>query len=375
MTYAFEKLIAEGVKGLVPYVAGKPMSELEREYGVKDIVKLASNENPLGPGEAAMQAVTNGVGDLGFYPDGNGFELKAKLSEHHNVEPDAITLGNGSNDVLVMLAETLLTPRDEAVFSQYSFAVYYLATQATGARSVIVPALDGNHSTPLGHDLEAMVAAVSERTKLVFVANPNNPTGTWLDGESLKSFVGSIPSHVIVVIDQAYVEYADDPAYEDAVPWIQDFRNLVVTHTFSKIHGLAGIRSGYSVSHPELASLLNRVRQPFNMNSLAQDASIAALGDNAHVERSKDVNKQGLLALQECCDHLGLPYIPSMCNFLLVDFGKPAEPVYEALLRQGIIVRPVGNYGLPNHLRISTGTLEQNQRLISALEAVIKTND
>ena len=366
-----DKLVAPGVRHLVPYKPGKPMSELERELGIKDITKLASNENPLGPGQLARQAIAGHLDQLGFYPDGGSYELTQALAQKHDVDPDWITCGNGSNDVLVMLAESFLTPNDSVVMSQYSFAVYYLATQAAGAHAIVVPANSPEHVMPYGHDLDGLKGAIEDNTKIVFIANPNNPTGTWISGEALRGFLAGVPADVLVVIDQAYVEYATASDYVDVASWVKEFPNLVVTHTFSKIHGLAALRSGYSISQPEVADYLNRVRQPFNVNTIAQAASLAALDDHKHVQRSREVNAEGIAILSELCDEMGLSYAPSMCNFLLVDFARPAQPVFDGLLKLGIIVRPVDNYGLPNHLRISTGTPEQNRVLIRGLRQVL----
>ncbi len=365
------KLAAPGVQHLVPYKPGKPIQELQRELGIDNITKLASNENPLGPGELAKKAIANNLHELGFYPDGGAFELTQALASKHHVDSDWVTCGNGSNDVLVMLAEAFLTPNDAAVMSQYAFAVYHIATQAVGATSIIVPANGPDHDMPYGHDLKAMGEAVDDNTKIVFIANPNNPTGTWLSESSLRDFVSKLPSEVLIVIDQAYVDYGSAPDYGDVGSWVKEFPNLLVTYTFSKIHGLAALRSGYSISHPGVADYLNRVRQPFNVNTVAQVASLAALEDHTHVQRSRDLNAAGLNSLRAICDELDLQYAPTQCNFLLVDCGRPAQPLFDALLKLGIIVRPVDNYGLPNHLRISTGTESQNDALLGALRRVL----
>jgi len=369
---SFIQWAAPGIHGLSPYVPGKPVDELEREYGVSDSIKLASNENPLGPPRTALDAMQAVQQDLALYPDGGGFHLKQALARKLGVGTEQITLGNGSNDVLVLLAETFLTPDVEAVYSQYAFVVYQLAVQATGAVGKVAPARPTEHAQPLGHDLEAMAALVGGRTRMVFIANPNNPTGTWLGRAELRQFVAGLPRHVIVVVDEAYAEYVHEPDYPDTLTWIDEYPNVVVTRTFSKIYGLAGLRVGYSVSHPDIADLLNRVRQPFNVNSLAQVAAIAALSDRDHVQRSRQVNRQGLEQLTTGFRDLGLAVSPSAGNFLLVDTGHDAAVVYQALLRSGIIVRPVANYGLPRHLRITVGTPEQNERLLSAMTGLAR---
>lgn len=366
------ELAAPGVRGLKPYQPGKPISELEREYGVRNVLKLASNENLLGPSPLALEAMREALDDVWLYPDGGGYELKAALAARHGVPQSWITLGNGSNDVLVLLAEAFLTPEVEAVYAQHAFAVYPIAVQATGAVARVAPANPPGHPMPLGHDLDAMLARITDRTRLVFIANPNNPTGTWLRRAELLAFVEKVPQHALVVIDEAYHEYVTDPEYPDAVEWIASHPNVVVTRTFSKIYGLAGVRVGYAVSRPEVADILNRVRQAFNVSSLAQAAARAALRDKEHVEKTRAMNTAGLRALADIADELGLAHPPSQGNFLLLDFGRPARPVYEALLQEGIIVRPVANYDLPNHLRVTVGPPEHTSRIAAALRKVVR---
>jgi histidinol-phosphate aminotransferase len=360
-------LAAEAVLGLQPYVPGKPVSELEREYGIRDSIKLASNENPLGPPPASIRAINAALDDIALYPDGAAFELKNALAKHLSVDPAQITVGNGSNELLSLAAETFLTPSTEAVYSQYAFLIYALAVQATGATARIAPANSRGHVQPFGHDLAAMARLVTPATRLVFIANPNNPTGTWLDAADLRAFIGSLPPHVLVLLDEAYGEYVDGADWPDTLRWLAEFSNLIITRTFSKMYALAGLRLGYAVSHPRLAELLNRVRQPFNVNSLAQVAARAALGDSAHVTRSRELNARGLVQLRDGLGALGWRVSPSAGNFVLVDTGGTALPWYEKLLRAGVIVRPVANYGLPDHLRITVGLPEQNERLLSAL--------
>jgi histidinol-phosphate aminotransferase len=354
------------VRAIAPYRAGKPIAEVAREYGLveADIVKLASNENPLGMPESARQAMMAAAADLGRYPDSNGFELKAALSRTLDVPADWLTLGNGSNDVLELAAHALLQPGLSAVYSQYSFAVYELATQETGARAIVVPARDH------GHDLPAMRAAIASDTRLVFVANPNNPTGTFLPAAQVEAFLASVPAHVVVVLDEAYNEYLDPSLRFDATRWVARFPNLVLSRTFSKAYGLAGLRVGYAVAQPPLTDLMNRVRQPFNVNSIAQAAAVAALGDHAFLERSRALNAQGLAQLSQAFDELGLRHVKSYGNFVLVEVGD-AGAVNEALLRAGVIVRPVGNYGLPNWLRVSVGLPEENRRFLEALRGAL----
>ena len=371
MTNPFQDLAASGVKGLRPYQPGKPISELEREYGVRNIIKLASNENPLGPSPQVLKSIEAALNDLALYPDGSGFELRQALTTYHDIGPEFITLGNGSNDILVLLAEAFLTPDYEAVFSEYAFAVYPLAVQATGATARVSKSRSSSDEMPLGHDLDAMRQLINDKTRLIYLANPNNPTGTWLETEQLKAFVADVPGNTIVVIDEAYCDYVEQPAYPDATTWLEEFPNLVVTRTFSKIYGLAGMRIGYALADPGITDILNRIRQPFNVNSLALVAAEASLKDKQHVFRSRDMNNRELHRLAAACEELGIASLPSIGNFILADFGRPALPIFEALLRNAIIVRPVGNYGLPNHLRITIGRPEQNDRLITALKKVL----
>ncbi|HEB54796.1 MAG TPA: histidinol-phosphate transaminase [Gammaproteobacteria bacterium] len=366
---SFQSLAVEGVRGLQPYQAGKPLEELEREYGIHHAVKLASNENPLGPGKKALAAIEQQLSGLSRYPDGNGFCLKKALSKKHGVSMDQLTLGNGSNDILEFLARAFVASGDEVIFSKHAFAVYPIVTQAVGGRAVIVAAKN------YGYDLDAIAAAVNDKTRLVFIANPNNPTGTWLTEKDLRDFLKKIPVQVLVVLDEAYYEYAMDPAlracgYTSVMGWLNEYPNLVVTRTFSKAYGLAGLRIGYSVSHVEVADILNRVRQPFNTNSLALAAAVAALADEAHLQRSIKVNAEGMQVFKQAFEQLGLEYIPSVGNFICVKVGDAAG-VYEALLRAGIIVRPVANYGLPEYLRITVGRADENARFLDALKKIL----
>jgi histidinol-phosphate aminotransferase len=366
------KLAPPGVRTLAPYIPGKPLEELEREYGISDSIKLASNENPLGPGARALDAIAQASRQVGLYPDGSGFKLKQALARKHGCATDCITLGNGSNDVLVLLAEAFLSPQSEAVYSQYTFAVYPIAVQATGATARIAPANPAGHAMPLGHDLAAMAPLINERTRLVFVANPNNPTGTWVTADALRQFVAAVPEQTLVVVDEAYIEYVSTADFPDASRWLREFPNLIVTRTFSKVYGLAGLRVGYALSHPSVADMLNRVRQPFNVNTIALAAALAALDDTEHLQRSVETNCAGMTQLRAGFDTLGVRHLPSAGNFVMIDCGRPAPAIYEAMLRQGVIVRPVGNYGLPNHLRITIGTREQNERMLAALKLALR---
>lgn len=362
---AYLELAVPWIGELAPYVPGKPIDELERELGIRDAIKLASNENPLGPGPKARAAALTGMNALGRYPDGGGFELRRILADHHGVSPACVTLGNGSNDVLDLVARAFLHAGAESVFSQFAFAVYPISTQATGARACVAPARE------YGHDLAAMADRVTARTRVVWIANPNNPTGTWLSAAALHAFIAALPKTCIVVIDEAYTEYVTEPDYPDATQWLETFSNLIVTRTFSKAHGLAALRVGYALSDPRLADLLNRVRQPFNVNQLAQLAAAAAIDDREHVRASVALNQAGLRRLATGCEALGLRFIPSVANFLTIDLERPAASVNEALLRRGVIVRPLANYGMPQHLRVTVGLEEENARVLAALDAVL----
>ena len=365
MTIDIRSLLAPGIESIAPYQPGKPLSELAREYGIRDAIKLASNENPLGPGARALAAARAALDEIGRYPDGGGFALKRGIAHHLGVGTNQVTLGNGSNDVLELMARTFAADGGEVVYAQHAFAVYELATLAIGARPVVVPARDW------GHDLEAMRVAVTPRTRLVFIANPNNPTGTWVNRTGLETFLRSLPGHVLVVLDEAYLEYVEERDYPNGIELLERYPNLVVTRTFSKIHGLAGLRVGYAVSTAEIAEYLNRVRQPFNVNNVALAAAEAALADDAHVRQSRAVNREGMRQLTEGLRQIGCTFIPSVGNFVTFDTGRPAGPVYEALLRHGVIVRPVASYGMPNHLRVTIGLAEENGRFLHALQAVL----
>ncbi|MCU7846286.1 MAG: histidinol-phosphate transaminase [Candidatus Thiodiazotropha sp. (ex Monitilora ramsayi)] len=362
---AFLHIAAPAISELKPYTPGKPISELERELGITHSIKLASNENPLGASPMVVEAIQAALPDLARYPDGGGFELRQALAQKHGITAERITLGNGSNDVLDMVARVFLTPDTESLFSQYAFAVYPISSQAMGADLVVAPA---RH---YGHDLTAMRERVTPKTRVVWIANPNNPTGTWVDKEALYAFIRDLPAEVIVVVDEAYTEYVDQPDYPDASQWLDEFPNLIVTRTFSKAYGLASLRVGYSLSHPDVAELLNRVRQPFNVNSLALVGALAALQDPVFIERSVETNRVGMAQLVAGVEQLGLGYIPSVGNFLTVDFNREAGPIDQALLRLGCITRPLANYGMPNHLRLTVGLHAENERLLDGFREVL----
>jgi len=354
------------VRNLAPYVPGKPVADLAREFGLaeRDIVKLASNENPRGPSAAVRTAIADATNDLSRYPDGNGFALKAALAERYGVSPDGIVLGNGSNDVLELVTQAFLRPGDHAVYSRHAFAVYPLAVQARGATGIEVPARD------YGHDLPAMRAAITPATRVVFVANPNNPTGTWIAPDVLEAFIASIPADVLVVLDAAYDEYLEPAQHAPLAGWTQTYANLIVSRTFSKAYGLAALRVGYGIMNAGVAGMLNRVRQPFNVNALAQAAALAALADTGYVDESRALNRAGMREIENGARALGLAFVPSHANFLLLRVGD-ADRVYRRLLEQGVIVRPVANYALPEHLRVTVGLPAENRRFLDALRSAL----
>jgi len=332
--------------------------------GLSSVIKLASNENPMGPSPKALAALSTLSAELALYPDGNGFELKNALSQQFGLEQNRFILGNGSNDVLDLVARTFLGPGRAAIYSQYAFAVYSLATQMAGAQGIEVVA------TAYGHDLDAMVRAVTPETRVVFVANPNNPTGTFVEGAELYAWLQRIPPQIVVVLDEAYTEFLPNALRYDAVPWLNQFPNLLICRTFSKAYGLAGLRVGFAMGHPALMDLMNRVRQPFNVSVPALIAATAALGDQEFLEQTRQMNDRGRQQLQKGFDRLGLTFVPGQGNFVLVEVGQGAK-IYDQLLRLGVIVRPVGAYGLPRHLRVSIGTQAENDRFLACLAQVM----
>jgi histidinol-phosphate aminotransferase len=357
--------INPNIADLTPYQPGKPIDELTRELGITNVIKLASNENPRGPGALVHSAIAAAGENLSRYPDGNAFTLKEALASHIGVEENQLTIGNGSNDVLDLAARISLSPGAQAIISEHAFVVYTLATVSAGGELVVVPAKE------YGADLEGFLDAVTDDTSIIFLANPNNPTGTWVTEAELVAFLDAVPEHVWVVLDEAYREYVDAPDYPDGVALQRRYPNLILTRTFSKIHGLAALRIGYGVSSVQAADLMNRARQPFNVNALAMAAAQAALGDQEFVQESRRLNNDGMTTLLAGIAQLGCEHIPSVGNFVSIDVGGPALPVYDALLREGVIVRPVAEYGLPQHVRVTVGLPEENQRFLDALGRVL----
>jgi len=365
MARSLSAMASPYLKTLLPYSPGKPIEEVEREFGVAGAAKLASNENPFGPSPLALKAMQEAAATVHRYPDGAGTALKACLAERLGVEPAQIALGNGSNELLELAARIFLQPGDEAVMARPAFIIYRMACQALGAVAVEVPCRD------FVHELAGMAAAVSSRTKLLFVGNPNNPTGTAVPPATLEAFVRHLPPEPLLILDEAYWEFLPEGERPRSLDWVREGRRCFVLRTFSKIYGLAGLRVGYGVGPPELVGLLDRLRAPFNVNALAQVAAAAALEDRAHVTRTIAGTAEGRAALTAGLTALGFRPVPSVTNFLLVDVRRDGAAVAEALLRRGVIVRPMGAYGLPTHLRITVGTAAENARALEALRAVL----
>lgn len=358
------------VRAIAPYQGGKPIAEVAREFGLDEskIVKLASNENPLGMPESAKQAMLDAMAEIARYPDSNGFDLKQAITAKYDVPQDWITLGNGSNDILELAAHAFVQPAQPVIYAQYSFAVYALATQAVGGRAIVVPAKN------YGHDLAAIANSITADTKLIFIANPNNPTGTFIPAAEIEAFLKVVPQNIVVVLDEAYNEYLAVEQQYDSIAWVKQYPNLLVSRTLSKAYGLAGLRVGFGIAQPAITDLLNRIRQPFNVNSLAQAAAVAALNDAAFLRKSAKLNADGYRQLTQAFDTMELKYVPSYGNFVLVKVGhddSAGARVNLALLKQGVIVRPVGNYGLPQWLRISIGLPQENEIFIAALKKVL----
>jgi histidinol-phosphate aminotransferase len=361
----YSELAPAYIRAIAPYQPGKPISELERELGITGIVKLASNENPLGASPRAVAAARAALDEIGLYPDGNGFALKDALAMRYGVVQDQVVLGNGSNDLLELSARAFLTVGDRVVYSDHSFAVYSLATQAVGATGISAAAKD------FGHDLDAMrKAAVEQGAKMIFIANPNNPTGTFVSGDALREFLRALPANILVVLDEAYNEYLPEACRYDSISWIKEFPNLIILRTFSKAYGLASLRVGYALGDAQVMDMLNRVRQPFNVNSMAQAAALAAIQDTDFVQQTFALNQRGMKQITDGLVQLGLEYIPSFGNFVSFEI-KDAMRIYRRLLESGVIVRPIANYAMPDYLRVSIGLETENEKFLSALKRII----
>jgi len=353
--------VSENIKNITPYVPGKPIEELERELGISGSIKLASNENPLGPSPKAIAAIKKVVEGLSRYPDGSGFYLSQALAKKYGVDPGQVILGNGSNELIELVVRTFVQPGDETISADPSFVVYKMITQAAGGTNVVVPCKD------MRHDLDAMAERITTKTRIVFIANPNNPTGTMNSLAEMDRFLERVPDHVIVAVDEAYFEYATHADYPDSLDYLKAGRNVLALRTFSKIYGLAGLRIGYGITTAEIAELMNKVRQPFNTNSLAQVGALAALADRKHVEKSIAINNEGKQFLYQTFQRLGVSYTPTEANFILFETRLDGRELYAALLRQGVIIRPMGG----NRLRVTIGLPEENARFANELEKIV----
>jgi histidinol-phosphate aminotransferase len=354
--------VSENIKSISPYVPGKPIEEVERELGIRGSIKLASNENPLGPSLKAVAAVKKALEGVNRYPDGSGFYLSQALAKKYNADISQIILGNGSNELIELVIRTFIQPGDEIVSADPSFVVYKLITQAAGGTNVIVPCRD------MRHDLEAIAERITPKTKIVFIANPNNPTGTMNTKTEMDRFMERVPDHVIIAVDEAYFEYVTHADYPDALDYLNEGGNVLALRTFSKIYGLAGLRIGYGITKPEFTGLMNKVRQPFNTNSLAQAGALAALADRKHVEKSIAINNEGKQFLYQSFQQLGVPFIKSETNFVMFETTRDGKDVYSALMKQGVIVRPMGD----NRLRVTIGLPEENKRFVEELEKILR---
>jgi histidinol-phosphate aminotransferase len=352
--------VSDNIKTLTPYVPGKPIEELERELGITNSIKLASNENPLGPSTKAVAAIKRAVEGINRYPDGSGFYLTQALAKKYEVDGSQIILGNGSNELIELVVRTFVQPGDEVVSADPSFVVYQMIVKAAGGVNVVVPCKD------LRHDLDAMAERITEKTRIVFIANPNNPTGTMNTAAEMDRFMARVPEHAIVVVDEAYCEYVTHADYPDSLTYLKEGKNLLALRTFSKIYGLAGLRIGYGITTSEVAGLMNKVRQPFNTNSLAQAAALAALGDRKHVEKSIALNNEGKQFLYQSFQQLNISYVPTETNFILFETSRDAGELYRALLQKGVIIRPMGTH----RLRVTIGLPDENKRFVAELSQI-----
>lgn len=366
-TADFRILANSHIQSLTPYQPGKPIEELERELGIASAIKLASNENPLGPSPVAIAAAQQALHNVHIYPDGGCFALKNALAEFWNVEPTQLTIGNGSENILEIIGKAYLGKDDEAVMSQYAFLTIPIVVKSCAAQMITVPAKD------FGHDIDQILAAVTTKTRIVFIVNPNNPTGTYSNKQQVQKLLDGLAPSVLVVMDEAYFEFMDKDDYPDTVKLLKQYPNLIISRTFSKAYGLAGLRVGYAISSAAIADMLNRARLPFNINSIAAIAATAALSDQNHVSKTLELNKKGMAQFEQGLNELGLSFIPSCGNFITVNVERAGKEVYQQLLHLGVIVRPLDAYGLSNYLRLSIGTLEQNARLLQAMAQVLGT--
>jgi histidinol-phosphate aminotransferase len=355
------------IDGMEPYNPGKPIEEVQRELGLTKVIKLASNENPLGPSPLAKKAIKQSVNEAHLYPDGSGFCLRQRLAEKFSVSPEEIILGSGSDEIVSLLGQTFIDSGDEAVTSEATFIRYQQSVELMNGVMRYAPMQNYTY------DLVAMAKLITPKTKLVFIANPNNPTGTMVDKTVVAEFMNIVPPEVLVVFDEAYYEYVQNPAYPQTFDYFRQGKNVIILRTFSKIYGLAGVRVGYGFAKPELLGLLNRIRPPFNVNRIAQIAALASLQDDEHVKKSIETNQQGKEFLYQALNKLKIPYVPTEGNFLLIECPIDGNIIYDRILQQGVIVRTMGMYQLPRHIRVTIGTMPQNKRFIKALKKAIKS--
>lgn len=366
MSISFLELANESIRHLAPYQPGKPINEVQRELGLTDVIKLASNENPLGPSPKALAAIKQHLNELALYPDATGHELKQALAAQWQLQPQQFTLTAGSEALFVLIGQAFVKSGQDVIISQYGFATFAIATRIFQGNIITVPAKNW------GHDLDATLAAITPSTRLIFLANPNNPTAAWHDHQTLVNFLERLPQNIIVVLDEAYAEFmTDEPDYPNSKKLLQQFPNIIITRTFSKLHGLAGLRIGYAVSHPDAADMLNRVKLPFNVTSIAMVAAIAALDDQAHIEATLALNREGLQYYKDELTQMQISFLPPAGNFITIDIKANGVDMYQALLQQGIIVRPLAGYGLPQFLRVSVGTMPENRRFINSLRKLL----
>src|SRR3990167_720479 len=360
MTIDFRTLANVGIRNLTPYQPGKPIEEVERELGIQSVIKLASNENPLGPSPKAIQAAEHALSAAHIYPDGNCYEFKQTLAAFLSIRTEQITVGNGSENLLELVVKAFLNPDETAIISQYAFLTIPIILKSYGIQIKVAPAIHW------AHDVRHIIQAIDKKTKMIFLVNPNNPTGTYTHANDFELLMQSIPPHIIVICDEAYSEYISHHDYPNTLSLLAHYPNLIITRTFSKAYGLAALRIGYAISSSEVADILNRARLPFNVNTIASHAACAALADHKHVERSIQVNNEGMQQLESSLKSLNLSFIPSIANFITIDVGH-AVTVYQNLLREGVIVRPLHAYDMPRHIRVTIGTEAQNTRFLAAL--------
>jgi histidinol-phosphate aminotransferase len=359
-------LARQNLLNLVPYEPGKPFEEVERELGITDVIKMASNENPLGPAPEAVEAMQRAILETNIYPDGDCYYLKQKLAAHLGVERTNIAVSNGSNEMIKLISKSYLNPGENIIMANPSFSEYKAAAIISGAEVIEIPV-----TTDLRHDLDAMAASINERTKLIYVCNPNNPTGTMVTRDELDCFMQKAPESVIVIMDEAYYEYVTDKDYPETLPYVKEGRNVIIMRTFSKVYSLAALRIGYAIAKPELIDYINRVREPFNVNRIAQVAAIASL-ESTHAAKSKQVNEAGIIYLTEKLGELGLNFIPPQTNFIYVDTRVNARTLFQEMMKQGVILRPGDIFGMPTYVRITIGTESQNARLVQALKECLE---